>query len=61
MEMLGNVLVVIILQYMYMKATLLYTLNLYNVTRQCFILKDGERMYACGGFMLMYGKTNTIL
>ena len=21
----------------------------------------GEHMYACGGFMLMYGKTNTIL
>ena len=23
--------------------------------------KDGEHMYTCGGFMLMYGKTNTIL
>ena len=22
---------------------------------------DGELMYTCGGFMLMYGKTNTIL
>ena len=22
---------------------------------------DGEHMYTCGGFMLMYGKTNTIL
>ena len=21
----------------------------------------GEHMYTCGGFMLMYGKTNTIL
>ena len=21
---------------------------------------DGELMYTCGGFMLMYGKTNTI-
>ena len=24
-------------------------------------VQDGERMYTCGGFMLMYGKTNTIL
>ena len=24
-------------------------------------LQDGEHMYTCGGFMLMYGKTNTIL
>ena len=23
-------------------------------------VQDGEHMYACGGFMLMYGKTNTI-
>ena len=23
--------------------------------------QDGERMYICGRFMLMYGKTNTIL
>ena len=23
--------------------------------------QDGERVYTCGGFMLMYGKTNTIL
>ena len=22
---------------------------------------DGEHVYTCGGFMLMYGKTNTIL
>ena len=22
---------------------------------------DGEHMYTCGGFILMYGKTNTIL
>ena len=22
---------------------------------------DGEHMYTCGGFMFMYGKTNTIL
>ena len=22
---------------------------------------DGEHLYTCGGFMLMYGKTNTIL
>ena len=22
---------------------------------------DGEYVYTCGGFMLMYGKTNTIL
>ena len=22
---------------------------------------DGKHMYTCGGFMLMYGKTNTIL
>ena len=22
---------------------------------------DGEHMYTCGGFMLVYGKTNTIL
>ena len=24
-------------------------------------VKDGEHMYTCGRFMLMYGKTNTIL
>ena len=24
-------------------------------------VQDGEHMYACGGFMLIYGKTNTIL
>ena len=23
--------------------------------------QDGEHMYACGGFMLMCGRTNTIL
>ena len=22
---------------------------------------DGERMYACGGFILMFGKTNAIV
>ena len=24
-------------------------------------VQDGEHMYTCGGFMMMYGKTNTIL
>ena len=24
-------------------------------------IRDGEHVYTCGGFMLMYGKTNTIL
>ena len=24
-------------------------------------VQDGEYMYTCGGFTLMYGKTNTIL
>ena len=24
-------------------------------------VQDGEHMYTCGSFMLMYGKTNTIL
>ena len=24
-------------------------------------VQDWEHMYTCGGFMLMYGKTNTIL
>ena len=24
-------------------------------------VQDGEHMYACGGFMSMYGKTTTIL
>ena len=24
-------------------------------------VRDGEHMYTCGGFMLMHGKTNTIL
>ena len=24
-------------------------------------VRDGEYVYTCGGFMLMYGKTNTIL
>ena len=24
-------------------------------------VQNGEHVYTCGGFMLMYGKTNTIL
>ena len=24
-------------------------------------VQDGEHVYICGGFMLMYGKTSTIL
>ena len=24
-------------------------------------VQDGEHMYTCGGFMLIYGKTNAIL
>ena len=24
-------------------------------------VQEGEHVYTCGGFMLMYGKTNTIL
>ena len=24
-------------------------------------VQDGEHVYTCGGFMLIYGKTNTIL
>ena len=24
-------------------------------------VQDGENVYTCGGFMLMYGKTNTVL
>ena len=24
-------------------------------------VQDGKHLYTCGGFMLMYGKTNTIL
>ena len=24
-------------------------------------VQDGQHVYTCGGFMLMYGKTNTIL
>ena len=24
-------------------------------------VQDGEHVYTCGGFMLMYGRTNTIL
>ena len=24
-------------------------------------VQDGQNMYTCGGFMLMYGKTNTVL
>ena len=24
-------------------------------------LQDGEHVYTCGGFMLMYGKTSTVL
>ena len=24
-------------------------------------VQDGEHVHTCGGFMLMYGKTNTIL
>ena len=24
-------------------------------------VQDGEHVYICGGFVLMYGKTNTIL
>ena len=25
------------------------------------VVQDGEHVYICGGYMLMYGKTNTIL
>ena len=25
------------------------------------VVQDGKHVYTCGGFMLMYGKTNTIL
>ena len=25
------------------------------------VVQDGEHVYTCGGFMLMYGKTNAIL
>ena len=25
-----------------------------------FVVQDGERMYTCGGFILIFGKTNTI-
>ena len=25
------------------------------------VVQDGEHMYTCGGFMLIYGKTNIIL
>jgi len=25
------------------------------------VVQDREHVYTCGGFMLMYGKTNTIL
>ena len=25
------------------------------------MVQDGEHVYTCGGFMLIYGKTNTIL
>ena len=24
-------------------------------------VQDGEHMYACGGFILIFGKTNTIM
>ena len=24
-------------------------------------VQDGEHVYTCGGFMLIYGKTNTVL
>ena len=26
-----------------------------------WVVQNGEHVYTCGGFMLMYGKTNTIL
>ena len=25
------------------------------------LVQDGEHMYTCGGFILMFGKTNTIM
>ena len=25
------------------------------------VVQDGEHVYTCGGFVMMYGKTNTIL
>ena len=33
-------------------------LTMLSVLLKC---RDGEHVYTCGGFMLMYGKTNTIL
>ena len=32
--------------------------NLDSIKRR---VQDGEHVYTCGGFMLIYGKTNTIL
>ena len=26
-----------------------------------FLVQDGEHMYTCGGFILIFGKTNTIM
>ena len=26
-----------------------------------WVVQNGEHVYTCGGFMLMYGKTNTVL
>ena len=25
------------------------------------VIQDGEHMYTCGGFILIFGKTNTIM
>ena len=33
---------------------------LYRIPFKC-VLQDGEHMYTCGGFILIFGKTNTIM
>ena len=32
-----------------------------NVFMQNFTKADGEHMYTCGGFILIFGKTNTVM
>ena len=34
--------------------------NVYFIWYEYWV-QDGEHVYTCGGFMLIYGKTNTIL
>jgi len=35
--------------------------DLKNIRKNTSEIQDGEHMYTCGGFILIFGKTNTIM